>query len=131
EEGAVRPMQSEPRRVPAVAADDRVTKQLDVVVVACEQELVERLLERPEGRRDGAADGSPDGAGANDGRDQGPATVTGEARTGTPSAMDHEVLHRRARERGVNPVVYWIVRAVLQPFFHVYFRMTRIGREHI
>jgi glycerol-3-phosphate dehydrogenase (NAD(P)+) len=45
--------------------------------------------------------------------------------------MDHEVLHNRARERGVNPVVYWIVRAVLQPFFHVYFRMTRIGREHI
>jgi 1-acyl-sn-glycerol-3-phosphate acyltransferase len=45
--------------------------------------------------------------------------------------MDHEVLHRRARERGVNPVVYWIVRGVLQPFFHVYFRMRRIGCEHI
>jgi 1-acyl-sn-glycerol-3-phosphate acyltransferase len=45
--------------------------------------------------------------------------------------MDHELLHRRARERGVNPLVYWIVRGVLQPFFHVYFRMVRIGREHI
>src|SRR5947209_3118291 len=45
--------------------------------------------------------------------------------------MDHELLHRRAQERGVNPVVYWIVRAVLQPFFHIYFRMARIGREHI
>jgi 1-acyl-sn-glycerol-3-phosphate acyltransferase len=45
--------------------------------------------------------------------------------------MDHEVLHTRARERGVNPVVYWIVRAVLQPFFLVYFRLARIGREHI
>jgi glycerol-3-phosphate dehydrogenase (NAD(P)+) len=45
--------------------------------------------------------------------------------------MDHEVLHRRARERGVNPVVYWVVRAILQPFFHIYFRMGRIGREHI
>src|SRR4051812_35720117 len=33
--------------------------------------------------------------------------------------------------RGANPVVYWIVRAVLQPFFHAYFRMQRIGREHI
>jgi 1-acyl-sn-glycerol-3-phosphate acyltransferase len=45
--------------------------------------------------------------------------------------MDHDALHRRARERGVNPVVYWLVRAVLQPFFHLYFRLSRIGREHI
>jgi len=45
--------------------------------------------------------------------------------------MDHEVLHRRAREQGANPLVYWLVRAVLQPFFHIYFRMSRIGREHI
>jgi 1-acyl-sn-glycerol-3-phosphate acyltransferase len=44
--------------------------------------------------------------------------------------MDHEALHRRARERGVNPLVYWTVRAVLQPFFLIYFRMERIGREH-
>ncbi|HEY4279816.1 MAG TPA: 1-acyl-sn-glycerol-3-phosphate acyltransferase [Conexibacter sp.] len=43
----------------------------------------------------------------------------------------HDALHRRARERGVNPVVYWIVRAVLQPCLHLYFRMSRIGREHI
>jgi 1-acyl-sn-glycerol-3-phosphate acyltransferase len=45
--------------------------------------------------------------------------------------MDHSALHQRAREKGANPVVYWIVRGVLQPFFRVYFRMTRIGREHI
>ncbi|HYZ81647.1 MAG TPA: 1-acyl-sn-glycerol-3-phosphate acyltransferase [Solirubrobacteraceae bacterium] len=25
----------------------------------------------------------------------------------------------------------WLVRAILQPFFHIYFRMVRIGREHI
>jgi 1-acyl-sn-glycerol-3-phosphate acyltransferase len=31
----------------------------------------------------------------------------------------------------VNPFVYWIVRAILQPFFHVWFRLGRIGREHI
>ncbi len=31
----------------------------------------------------------------------------------------------------MNPVVYWVVRAILQPFFHVYFRLSRIGREHI
>jgi 1-acyl-sn-glycerol-3-phosphate acyltransferase len=45
--------------------------------------------------------------------------------------MDHEALHRRARERGANPLIYWIVRAVLQPLFHIYFRLSRIGREHI
>ncbi len=45
--------------------------------------------------------------------------------------MGHEVLHRRARERGVNPFVYWPVRAVLIPFFRIYFRMQRIGRPHI
>jgi len=31
----------------------------------------------------------------------------------------------------VNPIVYWLVRGVLQPFFHLYFRLSRIGREHI
>jgi glycerol-3-phosphate dehydrogenase (NAD(P)+) len=40
-------------------------------------------------------------------------------------------LHGRARERGVNPYVYWLVRAILQPFFHLYFRLSRIGREHV
>jgi len=45
--------------------------------------------------------------------------------------MDRDALLTRARTRGVNPLVYWVVRAVLQPFFHVYFRLGRIGREHI
>jgi 1-acyl-sn-glycerol-3-phosphate acyltransferase len=45
--------------------------------------------------------------------------------------MDRSRLLARARDRGVNPLVYWIVRAVLQPFFHVYFRLSRIGREHL
>jgi len=40
-------------------------------------------------------------------------------------------LHTRARDRGVNPIVYWISRAILQPFFHLYFRLSRIGRENI
>ena len=43
----------------------------------------------------------------------------------------HDPFHARARTRGVNPLVYWLVRAVLQPFFHLYFRLSRIGREHI
>src|SRR3954452_18300408 len=45
--------------------------------------------------------------------------------------MDSAALHDRARRRGVNPIVYWLVRAVLQPFFHLYFRLSRVGREHI
>ncbi|HEX5145693.1 MAG TPA: 1-acyl-sn-glycerol-3-phosphate acyltransferase [Conexibacter sp.] len=44
---------------------------------------------------------------------------------------DLERLHRRARERGVNPIVYWLARAILQPFFHLYFRLSRVGREHV
>jgi 1-acyl-sn-glycerol-3-phosphate acyltransferase len=45
--------------------------------------------------------------------------------------MDRDALLRRARGRGVNPVVYWGLRAILQPFFHLYWRLSRIGREHI
>ena len=45
--------------------------------------------------------------------------------------MDQEALHRRAREKGVNPLVLLIVRIVLTTFFWIYFRMRRIGREHI
>jgi glycerol-3-phosphate dehydrogenase (NAD(P)+) len=44
---------------------------------------------------------------------------------------DSAALHERARTKGVNPLVYWIVRGVLQPFFWIYFRLHRIGREHI
>lgn len=45
--------------------------------------------------------------------------------------MDRSRLLARAQGRGVNPIVYWLARAILQPFFSVYFRMLRIGREHI
>lgn len=39
--------------------------------------------------------------------------------------------HERALARGVNPVLYRLTRAVLLPFFLLYFRLERIGREHI
>jgi 1-acyl-sn-glycerol-3-phosphate acyltransferase len=45
--------------------------------------------------------------------------------------MSRNAFLDRARHRGVNPLVYWLVRATFQPFFHVYFRLSRIGREHI
>ena len=40
-------------------------------------------------------------------------------------------MHARARDHGVNPIVYWLTRALFQPFAHLYWRMSRIGREHI
>jgi glycerol-3-phosphate dehydrogenase (NAD(P)+) len=45
--------------------------------------------------------------------------------------MDHEQLHRRARERGVNRFVLLVVRMILTPFFLTYLRMKRIGRGHV
>src|SRR4051812_14204996 len=47
-----------------------------------------------------------------------------------PIPMENRHL-TRTRDKGVNPFAYWIVRALFQPFFHLYFRMSRIGREHI
>ena len=45
--------------------------------------------------------------------------------------MDVERAHQLARDKGVNLTFYWVVRAILQPFFHAYFRLRRIGLEHI
>jgi glycerol-3-phosphate dehydrogenase (NAD(P)+) len=47
--------------------------------------------------------------------------------------MDPERLlsyHRFTREHGVNRGIYLLARCFLQPFFLIYFRLTRIGREH-
>jgi glycerol-3-phosphate dehydrogenase (NAD(P)+) len=38
--------------------------------------------------------------------------------------------HAYTREHGVNPLMYGLARLVLQPFFLVWFRLARIGREH-
>jgi glycerol-3-phosphate dehydrogenase (NAD(P)+) len=40
-------------------------------------------------------------------------------------------IRERTLKRGVNPLIYLLVRAVFVPFFLVYFRLERIGREHI
>lgn len=45
--------------------------------------------------------------------------------------MDRSQLLARAQGRGVNRGIYWLARALLQPFFLVYFRMRRIGMEHV
>src|SRR5260370_12492318 len=59
-----------------------------------------------------------------------PARAPGPAGEG-PSPQAAAALRERIRSRGVNPVVYWVTRAVLQPFFQVYFRLARIGPAHI
>lgn len=43
----------------------------------------------------------------------------------------YEKFHARTREKGVNMVIYRIVRFFLLPFFLVYFRLERVGREHV
>src|SRR5215216_2459662 len=42
-----------------------------------------------------------------------------------------ERYHERTRRRGVNPVVYWPVRWLLKPAILVYFRLRRLGTEHV
>jgi glycerol-3-phosphate dehydrogenase (NAD(P)+) len=41
------------------------------------------------------------------------------------------VYHDRTRRRGVNPFVYWPVRLVVKNLILAYFRLRRLGREHI
>ena len=41
-----------------------------------------------------------------------------------------ERYHRYARERGTNRALYYFLRCLLVPFFLVYFRLQRTGREH-
>jgi glycerol-3-phosphate dehydrogenase (NAD(P)+) len=48
---------------------------------------------------------------------------------GSPANLSS--FREHALRSGVNPVLYWVLRALLVPFFLVYFRMQRIGREHL
>lgn len=44
---------------------------------------------------------------------------------------DLDAFRDRSLHRGVNPVIYWTLRAILVPTFLVYLRMQRVGRESI
>jgi len=46
-------------------------------------------------------------------------------------APDLAALHARARTRSVDPLAYWLVRVVFQPFFHLYLGLRRTGQEHV
>ncbi len=47
------------------------------------------------------------------------------------NSLDLEGFRERSLDRGVNPFLYWTLRAIFIPFFLIYFRMQRIGREHL
>jgi glycerol-3-phosphate dehydrogenase (NAD(P)+) len=56
---------------------------------------------------------------------------TAPARPGERDSVDLSEFRERSLHKGVNPVFYRVVRAVFVPFFLVYFRMQRVGREHL
>src|SRR5256714_6955303 len=39
--------------------------------------------------------------------------------------------HERARRHGVNRVVYWVARGLIQPAMRIWFRLERHGRDHV
>jgi 1-acyl-sn-glycerol-3-phosphate acyltransferase len=48
-----------------------------------------------------------------------------------PAAPELEAFRERSLQKGVNPVIYWVIRALFVPFFLVYFRLQRVGRENL
>jgi 1-acyl-sn-glycerol-3-phosphate acyltransferase len=48
-----------------------------------------------------------------------------------PAKANLNDFREHALSRGVNPILYRLLRGLLVPFFLVYFRMQRIGREHL
>src|SRR4051812_24431621 len=133
-------MQRQSDRGPLAPASNSLAEQLDVVVLHAEHAFVELLLRRPYRRGKAPGDGSvetaarchceqPNGPGYS--RVTSAARVRSSCMPSSASARDLSVYHERTRTRGVNPVVYWAVRAVLQPLMLIYFRVARIGREHV
>jgi len=51
--------------------------------------------------------------------------------TAEGDGVDLNRFRERSLRRGVNPILYRVVRALFMPFFLVYLRMHRIGREHL
>jgi len=60
-----------------------------------------------------------------------PRTTKIEPEAPAKEGVDLTSFRERSLNRGVNPVVYWVLRALLVPFFLAYFRMNRVGREHL
>jgi glycerol-3-phosphate dehydrogenase (NAD(P)+) len=52
-------------------------------------------------------------------------------RDGAARDTDLSAFREHSLDHGVNPLLYWPLRAVLLPFFLLYFRLERIGHERI
>jgi 1-acyl-sn-glycerol-3-phosphate acyltransferase len=50
--------------------------------------------------------------------------------TGT-TGVQLDGFRERSLNRGVNPFIYWTLRALFVPTFLIYLRMQRVGREHL
>ena len=57
-------------------------------------------------------------------------TAALESKPADPST-DLDAFRERSLRHGVNPLIYWVVRALFVPFFLAYFRLQRVGREHL
>jgi glycerol-3-phosphate dehydrogenase (NAD(P)+) len=72
------------------------------------------------------------------GREEPPAEIRSEEprrapQTGAAERIGDERIaayHDYTRRKGVNPVLYFLARLLLQPFFLIWFRLERIGKEH-
>jgi 1-acyl-sn-glycerol-3-phosphate acyltransferase len=53
------------------------------------------------------------------------------AASASETATNLSAFREHTLGRGVNPFVYWPLRALLVPFFLIYLRMQRVGREHL
>jgi 1-acyl-sn-glycerol-3-phosphate acyltransferase len=87
------------------------------------------LLDRPESgaivdSRTASASRAPQSAA----RDDSEGSVDGPP---SDPAVNLGSYRERSLNRGVNPFFYWTLRAMFVPFFLIYFRMRRIGREHL
>jgi glycerol-3-phosphate dehydrogenase (NAD(P)+) len=54
-----------------------------------------------------------------------------DAKKGPLRPRPLEIYHERTRRRGVNRFVYWPARLLIKPAILLYFRLRRLGREHI
>jgi 1-acyl-sn-glycerol-3-phosphate acyltransferase len=79
------------------------------------------------GAEAGAADAAARATDA-DGRE---ADVDAPAADAATAAESLKGFREHTLNRGVNPLLYWTVRALFVPFFLIYFRLQRVGREHL
>ncbi|MGH2865018.1 MAG: lysophospholipid acyltransferase family protein [Solirubrobacteraceae bacterium] len=56
---------------------------------------------------------------------------TAPERSDDGASVELSGFRERSLHKGVNPVLYHLVRAIFVPFFLVYLRMQRVGREHL